>query len=549
MIIAPLLKLRQKLQNKRTSLVEDTEKPFLDHLEDLRKTLTRVVGTLLVSVLLCFFFNTLFFDMMKKPARDAGLFKSQELKLPASLLALEGDEQQPAWLKIHEAARGAKTLNGDERNIFLKYAAPDEFTRQYALALSLRHYGTLLIPEEGEADDSVQAKVDGYLKETVTRLPEADREAVSRYLAELKESKTPATLDTPQPVLQMESLAPAELFMLSMKLSLFAGIIVSFPLLLYFLLEFILPGLTQKERRVLWPALAVGFGLFLAGVCFAYFVVIPKALIYFSSLGAEYGVMNGWRIGIYISFVTTFSLIFGVAFELPVIVMVLVKLGLLGYETMSRTRSYAVIGIMVASAILTPTGDMFTMSLLAAPMIIMYEVCIWLAWFQLRKEKREEEEEAARDQARRATLFGVASVEAAPAHDPYHHNVYEADARHEEEHGHESPIEHEDQGSREDPPAPQGGEAAAPAMKSWQFGRDPRLGLALKREQQSGAHPHHPDPETSDANADYAQYLKDHAGMYEADTHAESIPVEDRMNPEPPAAPPAEDQPTPRRRD
>src|ERR1035437_7808766 len=98
---------------------------------------------------------------------------------------------------------------------------------------------------------------------------------------------------------------------------------------------------------MLWPALAIGSGLFLVGVCFAYFLVLPRALEFFYDWSTSLGVSNDWRIGDYISFATQFTLLFGASFELPVVVMVLVKLGLIGYEGMSRTRSYAIVAIFL----------------------------------------------------------------------------------------------------------------------------------------------------------------------------------------------------------
>ena len=106
------------------------------------------------------------------------------------------------------------------------------------------------------------------------------------------------------------------------------------------------------------------------------------------------GISNDWRIGEYISFATQFTLLFGASFELPVVVMVFVKLGLLGYETMSKTRSYAIVAIFVAAAILTPTPDIPTMCVMAAPMIVLYEICIWLAYFDRKKARIKEEQEA-----------------------------------------------------------------------------------------------------------------------------------------------------------
>ena len=106
------------------------------------------------------------------------------------------------------------------------------------------------------------------------------------------------------------------------------------------------------------------------------------------------GISNDWRIGEYISFATQFTLLFGLSFELPVVVMVFVKLGLLTYDTMSKTRSYAIVGIFVAAAIITPTPDALTLTLMALPMVILYEICIWLAYFDRKKQRIREEQEA-----------------------------------------------------------------------------------------------------------------------------------------------------------
>jgi sec-independent protein translocase protein TatC len=166
-------------------------------------------------------------------------------------------------------------------------------------------------------------------------------------------------------------------------------------------LQFVLPGLHANEKRVLWPSMLVGFGLFLCGVLFAYHVVLPRALEFFYEWSGSLGVSNDWRIGEYISFATQFTLLFGLSFELPVVVMVFVKLGLLSYETMSGTRTYAILAIFVAAAVITPTPDMFTMGLMALPMIVLYEICIWLAWLDRRKNRVSEEREARESEERR----------------------------------------------------------------------------------------------------------------------------------------------------
>ena len=187
-------------------------------------------------------------------------------------------------------------------------------------------------------------------------------------------------------------------FMTAMRVTMIAGIVLSFPLLLYFLLEFVLPGMRSTEKKMIFPALGVGAFLFLGGVIFAFFFVIPKALVFFYEFGI--GIVQAhtpdgklieqryiWNIVEYNKFVTQFCLIFGACFELPVVVMALVKIGILTYPVMKRTRSWAIIIIAVASAIIAPTGDVFTMSLLAVPMYVLYEICIWLAWYLDKKDR------------------------------------------------------------------------------------------------------------------------------------------------------------------
>lgn len=488
MFFAPLLKLRDQLTRKRHALTVDEEKPFLSHLEDLRKTLTNIVLTLVIAVVACFVFNEWFFDLVRDPLRRAGLEEPKERKLPEAIMALPAGEQQSTWWRIHNAARGAAALEGEQRRLFMEVAAPDPLTRQLAEAVLL-HHAASMVPEKVRDD---------YLGRYTALLPAADGAAVLGYARQLIKAGTTPDLNVPTDMVETEAFAPAESFMLSMKLSLFAGIIVSFPLLLYFLLEFILPGLTDRERRLLWPALVIGFGLFLSGVLFAFYFVTPRALEFFHEYSASIGIRDRWRIGQYISFVTTFCLIFGLAFELPVVVMAMVKLGLLESTTMRRTRAWAVVIILVASAVLTPTGDMLTMSMLALPMIVMYEACIWLAVLHERKERKLEEAERAADMARRASFVPASPVPARTenetAADPYasYHSDY-----HDSHHGHHDHHGHDAHGSGESGGTP------------W--------------------HPHHPDPEGKEPDAEYEQYLREHAHLYDQHhTHPENIPAEER---------------------
>ena len=481
MWFAPMLKLRDKLSRKRNILMEDEEKPFLEHLDDLRKMLMRIVVTLLVSITLCFVFNKWFFEVIQYPMERAGLASAQERNLPEGI-----DLEQ--WKQVHTAARGASVLQGPGRELFLTKVVPDPKLRAYAEAMLIYHTADM-IPLEQQTI---------YMEEATKILPEPFQATALEAGRAILKVRPQSSLEALRPVIETEAFAPAETFMLSMKLSMFAGIIVSFPLLFYFILEFILPGLNPRERKLLWPALAVGFGLFLMGVFFAYYFVVPNALEFFHEYSRDLGIRDGWRIGNYISFVVSFCLIFGVSFELPVIVMILVKLGLLTSTTMRRTRSWAIVIITVSGAILTPTGDILTLSLLAGPMIIMYEICIWLALALEKKNARLEAEEAERDMARRAALFGVASITTARPGSP-------ADAK-------EKPA---DNSYGHDHHA--GSEADAPDYHADPYHHD--------------GHWHgHAETDASTTTEEQEQYMREHAHLYPPeDTHPEETPAEERQ--------------------
>lgn len=180
---------------------------------------------------------------------------------------------------------------------------------------------------------------------------------------------------------------PSAAFMTAVNVSLIAAVIISFPIILIFIMQFILPGLKPSEKKLIAPALAVGTGLFITGVLFSYFLVLPRALEFFNEFGDSIGVKQTWTLENYVTFSTRFILIFGVSFELPVVVMALVKLGFLSYKTMKKTRRHAAVIIMVFAAVITPTQDIMTLLLLAVPLYFLYEICIWLSYYMEKKDR------------------------------------------------------------------------------------------------------------------------------------------------------------------
>ena len=175
---------------------------------------------------------------------------------------------------------------------------------------------------------------------------------------------------------------------ISFHLAFYAGIVLSFPLLLYFIAQFVLPALTAVEKRFLFPAIFVSFALFLIGVACCYWWLLPKTILFFFRDTESLGWTPTWTVQEYYSFVTRFVLGFGLAFELPVVVLALVRFGLVTYAFMARTRPYAIVLIFILATIITPTPDVLTLVAMSLPMCLLYESCIWIAWFMNRKAER-----------------------------------------------------------------------------------------------------------------------------------------------------------------
>lgn len=176
-------------------------------------------------------------------------------------------------------------------------------------------------------------------------------------------------------------------FMLAIKLALYAGIVISSPLWLYFLAQFVLPALTWKEKRMVTPVLTVGVLLFLSGVALCYFGVLPAALKFFMEYNKTLTIRSDWLIENYISFVSQMMLAFGICFELPLVVLALAKIGIVTAEFLRQKRPYAIVLIFIVAALITPTPDMLTQCLLALPMCVLYEACIWIArWMERRQQ-------------------------------------------------------------------------------------------------------------------------------------------------------------------
>ncbi|HGE72728.1 TPA: twin-arginine translocase subunit TatC [Candidatus Poribacteria bacterium] len=173
------------------------------------------------------------------------------------------------------------------------------------------------------------------------------------------------------------SAAPMEKFTVVFKASFIVGVIIAAPIVLYELWAFVLPALKQNERRYFLPLFFITLFFFVIGAIFAFFIVAPVSIPVLASLLPS--VQNQWRIEYYFSFVGWLVLAFGVSFELPVVMGFVSRVGILDAKVFKRKRKIAIVLVFVASALLTPTQDPFTLFLMAIPLLILYEVGIRFA--------------------------------------------------------------------------------------------------------------------------------------------------------------------------
>jgi sec-independent protein translocase protein TatC len=181
---------------------------------------------------------------------------------------------------------------------------------------------------------------------------------------------------------------PTEAFWTYMKVAMIMGLFIAMPIILWNVWAFVAPGLHKHERKYAAPFVIIGSLLFIGGGAFAMLVVVPFAISFLVSFGQDQGLKPMITISSYIDFILKFTLAFGVVFEMPVVITLLSMLGVVTPQFLSKNRKYAILINFVIAAILTPTPDIVNQSLMAGPLIILYEVGIICSRVVARKKAR-----------------------------------------------------------------------------------------------------------------------------------------------------------------
>ncbi len=206
---------------------------------------------------------------------------------------------------------------------------------------------------------------------------QAIRELLDRWIGTAVDTEPrPEPATALPPSRRLQALRPLTIFLMELQIALMGGFVLALPVVFFQLWRFVAPGLLAREKRLVLPIIALSVACFLIGASIAYYIVLPLGLRFFLGLESE-NVTSQWAIDEYISFVLKLLLGFGLVFEMPVIALFLSRIGLLTAAYLRRVRRYGIVGIFVLGALFTPP-DPISQILMALPLLVLYEVSIWV---------------------------------------------------------------------------------------------------------------------------------------------------------------------------
>jgi len=313
-------------------------KTFLEHLEDLRWVLIKSAAATLIAMLVCLFNVQRLVAVLKWP-----MVRAEK----RHLLLLPDSTNQMVTFQIGSA-------------------------RLPAVDLLTNHVGALELGTN----------------QSVTVLLEPVQLGGQQLLSWRVIPDPPDAADNSGPDLVF--MDPSEPFLSSIHMAFFAGLIMASPFVLYYVGQFLMPALKIKEKKYFLRAFAIGAGLFFMGVAVAYFVIMPTALKFAQQYSLWMGVkVPIGKLGAYMGFMVKFMLGMGLGFELPVVLLALVKIGILSYQKLASMRRYMIVGNLILGGLLT-TPEVLTQIVMAVALQLLYEASVWIAWYWERQEKKAE---------------------------------------------------------------------------------------------------------------------------------------------------------------
>lgn len=337
---------------------------FLEHLDELRKRIVYSAVFVVVVFFACWFISDRIYNFLSVPIRNA-LSEAARRDLPVKGIA--GDEKLTPLASVREGDGGRYTF--------------DRATR----------LGATVLPSGASVLAKVARDSDGKLGLFTTE-PIITNDAIVPTGVRLVDFDE-AGIGQEDPNERLIVTTAMEPFTLYVTVSLYAAIAISVPFLLWQIWLFISPALYKHERGYVTPFIGLSTVSFVIGVAFAYYVIFPPAARYLLGLGSDFQLLL--RASDYLDLITIIMLAMGLIFQMPAITYVLARIGLVSAGFLIRSWKISLIVILIVAAVVSPTNDIPNMMLFAAPMIVLYIVSIFVAWFFGKKRTTDAEDTGA----------------------------------------------------------------------------------------------------------------------------------------------------------
>ena len=349
--------MNERLQNELEG--RGGQMSFLEHLDELRKRLVNSAIIVVLAFVVCFYFSDRIFDFLSVPIRRA-LSEAERRDLPL------------------------KGKTGDERVLPLSNLK-DGDVGLYVFDRATKVGPSVISP--GTSIPAIVAHDSEGLPGLFTTEPLVTNNGVIPVGVRLPIEITVDAQNEPTADERLIVTTAPESFTLYVTVSLYAAIALSVPLLLWQIWGFISPALYKHERAYVTPFILLSSTSFIIGAAFAYYILFPPAVRYLLGLGEDFRLLL--KATDYFDFITLIMLAMGVIFQMPAITYVLARIGIISAGFLLRTWKFAIVIILIIAALVSPTGDIPNMMLFAAPMMVLYVVSIFIAWFFGRKRQPE----------------------------------------------------------------------------------------------------------------------------------------------------------------
>ncbi len=325
---------------------------FLEHLDELRKRLMWSILFIFLAFMVCFYFSAKIFNFLAIPVQRAlAEAKQKKISNGENFTALkEGDT---ARFIFNEKTNLGSVVIPIGASVEAKIAKCEE-TKLCVLTEEDIFIGELVVPKGAKVAEIISGGSNTAGKDE-----------------------------------QLIVTTAVESFTLYVTVSLYAAIALSVPFLLWQIWGFISPALYKHERRYVTPFIGLSTISFIIGAAFAYYILFPPAMSYLLALGQDFNLML--RATDYFDFITLIMLAMGLIFQMPAITYVLSRIGIVSAGFLLKSWKFAMVIILIIAAVVSPTGDVPNMLLFATPMMILYLVSIFIAWFFGKKRQKEPE--------------------------------------------------------------------------------------------------------------------------------------------------------------